>query len=111
MKAKRLRVLAITWTKRYAQIPDVPTLAEAGYKEPIIGSWYAVWLPAKTPEAIVSRLNAEIVRIIRLQEVRNRIVDLGGEPVGNSPSEFDALQKAELARWGKVVRDSGAKAN
>ncbi len=110
VKARRLRVLGITSEKRLSQLADVPTFAESGYKELVTGSWYAMWLPAKTPEAIVSRMNAEIVRIVGLQDVRNRILDLGGEPVGNSPAAFDAFQKAEAVRWAKVIRDSGAKA-
>ncbi|CAN0387468.1 unnamed protein product, partial [Phaeothamnion confervicola] len=73
VKAKRLRVLAITSAKRYASLPDVPTLEESGYKELITGSWYAVWAPAKTPEALVARLHADIVRIVNLPDVRGRI--------------------------------------
>ena len=108
--AKRLRVLAITSDKRSPQMQDVPTFVESGVKDLVTGSWYAVWLPAKTPEAIVSRLNGEIVRIVGTPEVRNRIVELGGVPVANSPSEMDAFQKAEAARWAKVVKESGARA-
>ena len=111
VRGGRLRVLAITSASRARQMPEVPTFVEAGYTAMNTGSWYAVWLPAKTPEAIVTRLNAEIVRIINLSDVRSRILDLGGEPVGNSPQEFDAFQKAEMTRWAKVMRDSGAKMN
>ncbi|HEV7802806.1 MAG TPA: tripartite tricarboxylate transporter substrate binding protein [Burkholderiales bacterium] len=108
--ARRLRVLGITSDKRSPQMPDVPTFAESGYRDLVTGSWYAVWLPAKTPEAIVSRLNSEIVRIVNLPDVRNRIVELGGVPIGGSSAEMDAFQKAESARWAKVVKESGAKA-
>ncbi len=111
VKAKRLRLLGITAESRRAQLPDLPTFAEAGYKEFVTGSWYAAWLPAKTPEPIVTRLSAEIARIVNLPDVRSRIIDLGGDPVGNSPAAFDAYQKVELVRWAKVIRDSGAKAN
>ncbi len=110
VKAGRLRVLAITSGKRAPQLAGVPTFDESGYPGMITGSWYAAWLPAKTPEAIITRLNGEIVRITNLPEVRNRILDLGGEPVANTPAEFDAFQKAEMARWAKVIRESGAKA-
>jgi tripartite-type tricarboxylate transporter receptor subunit TctC len=111
IRAKRLRTLAVTAEKRAAQLPDVPTFAESGYREMITGSWYAVWLPAKTPEMIVSRWHNEIVRVVNLPDVRARIRDLGGEPVGNTPAQFDAFQKAEAARWLQVIRESGAKLN
>jgi tripartite-type tricarboxylate transporter receptor subunit TctC len=108
--AKRLRVLAITSDKRSAQMPEVPTFAESGLKDLVTGSWYAVWVPAKTPEAIVSRLNTEIVRVINMPDVRERIVKLGGEPIGGSSAEMDAFQKKESARWARVAKESGAKA-
>jgi tripartite-type tricarboxylate transporter receptor subunit TctC len=107
--AGRLRALAITSEQRFAQLPDVPTFVESGYKDLVTGSWYAVWVPARTPEAIVSRLNSELVRIVNTPDVRNRIVELGGVPVGNSVAEFDAFQKAESSRWAKIIRASGAK--
>ncbi len=107
--AKRLRVLGITSDTRSPQMPDVPTFLESGYRDLVTGSWYAVWLPAKTPEAIVSRLNSEIVRIVNLPEVRKRIVELGGVPVAGTAAEMDAFQKSESARWAKVVKASGAK--
>ena len=107
--AGRLRAIAITSEKRFSQLPTVPTFVESGYRELVTGSWYAVWVPAKTPEPIVSRLNTELVRIVNLPDVRNRIVELGGVPVGNSVAQFDAFQKAESARWAKIIRESGAK--
>jgi|SRR5882672_150787 len=109
VKAGRLRALAITSEQRAPQLAGVPTFAESGYQGMITGSWYAAWLPAKTPETIVTRLNGEIVRITNLTDVRNRILDLGGEPVANTPAEFDAFQKAEMARWARVIKESGAK--
>jgi tripartite-type tricarboxylate transporter receptor subunit TctC len=107
IKAGRLRVLAITSEKRSPQWPEVPTFGELGYKGMVTGSWYAFWAPAKTPEAVVSRLNSEIVRIVNLADVRQRIIEMGGEPVANSIAEFDAFQKAEMARWAKVVKQAG----
>jgi tripartite-type tricarboxylate transporter receptor subunit TctC len=107
IKAGRLRTLAITSEKRLAQWPDVPTFVETGYKDMVTGSWYGIWVPAKTPQAIVARLNTEIVRIVNLPDVRQRIIDMGGEPVANSSAEFDAFQKAEMARWAKIVKQAG----
>ena len=107
--AGRLRALAITSEQRFSQMPDVPTFLELGYKDLVTGSWYGVWVPAKTPEAVVSRLNTELVRIVNMPDVRNRIVDLGGVPVGNTVAEFDAFQRAESARWAKIIKEAGAK--
>jgi len=110
VKSGRLRPVAITSTKRYPQLPSVPTFSESGYPQLVIGSWYAIWLPARAPESVVSKLHADIARVLNLPEVRNRITELGGEPVGNSPADFDAFQKAEMARWARVIKESGAKA-
>ena len=110
VEAGRLRALAITAEKRFPQFPSVPTFLELGYNELTTGSWYAVWVPAKTPEAIVSRLNSEIVRIVKQPDVHSRIIDLGGVPVGNSVAEFDTFQRAESARWAKIIKASGVKA-
>lgn len=107
IKAGRLRVLAITSEKRSSQLPDVPTFTELGYKGMVTGSWYAIWAPAKTPEAIVSRLNTEIVRIVNLPDVRQRIIEMGGEPIANGAAEFDAFQKAEMTRWAKIIKQAG----
>lgn len=107
--AKRLRALAVTSDKRVAPLPDVPTFAESGYTEMTTGSWYGVWLPAKTPEPIVSRWVQEVIRIVNLPDVKKRIIDLGAEPVANTPAQFDVFQKAEAVRWAKVIRESGAK--
>jgi len=109
LKARRVRAIAITSEKRYPQLPDVPTFAESGYKTLTIGSWYGIWLPAKTPEAVVTKFNADAVRVLNLPDVRARFSEMGGEPVGNTPAQFDAFQKAEMVRWAKVVKDSGAK--
>jgi len=110
VKSGRLRPVAITSTKRYPQLPGVPTFSESGYPQLVIGSWYAIWLPARAPESVVSKLHADIARVLNLPEVRNRITELGGEPVGNSPADFDAFQKAEMARWARVIKESGARA-
>ena len=110
VKAGRLRALAITSEQRFAPLPDVPTIGEAGFRDMVTGSWYALWLPAKTPEPIVGRYATEVQRIVALPDVRERIVQLGGTPVGNTPAEFDRFQRAESERWAKVVQASGAKA-
>jgi len=108
-KAGKLRALAVTTAKRSPIAPDVPTLAEAGLAGYEIGSWQGVFAPAGTPVDIVKRLNAEIVKIINMPDVREKLVNLGAEPVGDTPDEFAALVKSEGAKWAAVVKQSGAR--
>jgi tripartite-type tricarboxylate transporter receptor subunit TctC len=108
-KAGNLRPLAVTTAQRSAVAPDVPTMQEAGLAGYEVGSWQGVFAPAGTPPEIVRRLNAEIVRILRLPEVRDKLIGLGAEPVGNSPDEFAAMVKSEVAKWADVVKRSGAR--
>ena len=99
----------MTTAKRSSIAPDVPTLAEAGLAGYEVGSWQGVFAPAGTPPEIVKRLNAEIVKIINMPEVREKLSGLGAETVADSPEEFAALVKAEVAKWADVVKKSGAK--
>lgn len=108
-KAGPLRALAVTTAKRSSVAPDVPTLAEAGLPGYEVGSWQGVFAPAGTPPAIVRRLNTEMVGILRMPEVRDKLIGLGAEPVGNSPEEFAVLVRSEVAKWADVVKKSGAK--
>jgi tripartite-type tricarboxylate transporter receptor subunit TctC len=108
-KAGKLRALAVTTAKRSPIAPDVPTLAEAGLAGYEIGSWQGVFAPAGTPVDVVKRLNTEIVKIINMPDVREKLVGLGAEPVGNTPDEFAALVKGEVVKWAAVVKQSGAR--
>ena len=108
-KAGKLRALAVTTAKRSSVAPDVPTLAESGLPGFEVGSWHGVFAPAGTPPEIVKRLNAEIVKILNMPDVREKLVGLGAEPVGDTPEEFTALVKAEVVKWADVVKKSGAK--
>jgi tripartite-type tricarboxylate transporter receptor subunit TctC len=108
-KAGKLRALAVTTAKRSAIAPDVPTLAESGLAGYEVGSWQGAFAPAGTPPEIVKRLTAEMVRNINLPDVREKLVGLGAEPVANTPEEFGALVKTEVAKWADVVKKSGAK--
>ena len=108
-KGGKLRALAVTTAKRSPIAPDVPTLAEAGLVGYEIGSWQGVFAPAGTPPAIVRRLNAEIVKIINAPDVQEKLLGLGAEPVANTSEEFATMVKAEVVKWGDVVRKSGAK--
>ena len=87
----------------------MPTLAESGLAGYEVGSWQGVFAPAGTPPEIVKRLNAEIVKIIRMPDVNEKLTALGAEPVGNTPEEFGALVRAEVGKWADVVKKSGAK--
>ena len=108
-KAGKLRALAVTTAQRSPIAPDVPTLAEAGLAGYEIGSWQGVFAPAGTPVDVVKRLNTEIVKIINMPDVREKLVGLGAEPVGNTPDEFAALVKSEVVKWAAVVKQSGAR--
>ena len=108
-KSGKLRALAVTTATRSAVAPDVPTLAESGLPGFEVGSWQGVFAPAGTPPEIVKRLNTEIVKILKLPAVSEKLVGLGAEPVGNSSEEFTALVKAEVVKWADVVKKSGAK--
>jgi tripartite-type tricarboxylate transporter receptor subunit TctC len=110
MKAGKLRALAVTTLQRSGVAPDVPTMAESGLPGYEISSWQAVFAPAGTPPAIVERLHQEIARILRLPDVSRRLGELGLDLSGMPPAELLALIKADVPRLGKVVRDSGAKA-
>jgi len=108
-KAGKLRALAVTTATRSAIAPDVPTLAESGLPGFEVGSWQGVFAPAGTPPDVVKRLNAEIVKILSMPDVKEKLIGLGAEPVGNSAEEFSAMVKAEVVKWADVVKKSGAK--
>lgn len=109
VKAGTIRPLAVTTLRRSPALPDVPTIAESGYPGFSISTWYGVWAPAATPAAVVQRVSSQIAAIVRLPEVREQFEKLGAEPVGNTPAEFTAFAKAELAKWAGIVKQSGAK--
>jgi tripartite-type tricarboxylate transporter receptor subunit TctC len=108
VKSGAVRALAVTTSRRSAALPDVPTIAEAGYPQFSMSTWYGVWAPAATPAAIVQRLSSEIASIVRLPEVRAQFEKLGAEPVGNTPAEFTTFTKTELVKWAAIVKQSGA---
>ena len=106
VRSGKLRAIAMTALKRSAAMPDLPTVAESGVPGYEAASWYGVLAPAKTPRAIIARLNNEIVRIAQSADVRERLAADGAEPVGNSPEEFSAYIKRELARWAQVIEQA-----
>ena len=110
VKAGRLRALGVMDGKRNEALPDVPTAIEAGY--PALGDvieWYGVVVPAATPRPLIARLNADVVRALREPDAVARIQAMGQSVSPDTPAEFEKLIRAEYQRWGRVVRESGAK--
>jgi tripartite-type tricarboxylate transporter receptor subunit TctC len=110
VKSGRLRGLGIATLKRSQFLPDVPTIAESGYRGFEAVGWIGIAAPAKTPAPILDRLNAEIVRIINTPEMKERLATLAFTPVGDTREQFARFIQSEIAKWGKAVRASGAKA-
>ena len=110
MKAGRIRGLAVTNPKRVPALPDIPAVAEALPGFEVVG-WYGVIAPANLPKPILNRLHDELIRILQMPDVHERIVADGSEPVGSSPEEFRQYMLADLAKWAKLVKESGAKLN
>jgi tripartite-type tricarboxylate transporter receptor subunit TctC len=106
----RLRALAVTTASRSQALPDVPTMAEAGYPQIKGESWFTVVVPAGTPKDIIALLNREIIAGLAAADMKERLATLGYEPVGNSPEECAAQFRTDLAQWGKVIRAAGIKA-
>jgi tripartite-type tricarboxylate transporter receptor subunit TctC len=111
LKSGRVKVLATTGARRSAALPDVPTVAEAGVPGYEATSWQGVVAPAGTPRAIVAKLHAEIARALRSPEIGERLAIEGSEPGGDAPDEFAAFIRREIAKWAKVVTESGLKAD
>jgi tripartite-type tricarboxylate transporter receptor subunit TctC len=107
----KLRILAVGGAKRLRELPDVPTMREAGYSQVECDAWVGVLAPAKTPLEIVTLLHQEIVKTVKVPRIEERLVSLGFEPASTGPQELAALIKSELQRWADVVRVANIKAN
>jgi tripartite-type tricarboxylate transporter receptor subunit TctC len=110
VQSGKLRALAVTSTKRYSGLPDVPTVAEAGLSAYEIVSWQAVFAPAGLPQPIVQKLSTEIAKIIQQPDFKARLATLGVEPSGAGPAELAAFQKAEVAKWAQLIKTANIKA-
>jgi tripartite-type tricarboxylate transporter receptor subunit TctC len=111
IKAGRVRALAVTTLKRSPMIPELPTISESGLRGFDVSTWFGVFAPGGTSNEIVNKLNSEIVRVLRTQDMKERLALLGAEPVGNRPEEFAAFVKAEIPKYAQVIRASGARAD
>jgi tripartite-type tricarboxylate transporter receptor subunit TctC len=109
-QAGKLRALAVSGSKRSSSAPTVPTISESGVPGYEFISWNGVHVPAATPGAVSGKLNAELLRIITLPDVKERMLGLGMDVAGGTPEEFGALVKSDIAKWAKVIRDAGIKA-
>jgi tripartite-type tricarboxylate transporter receptor subunit TctC len=107
VRAGKLRALAVTTRKRTSAAPEIPTVAEElELPDYEVDSWYALFAPAKTPKAIVARVQQEVARVIRLPEVKQKLLEQGADPVGSGAEELDRVVKSELKRWAGVIREA-----
>jgi len=106
VRSGRVRALAVTARARTAQLPDVPTMAEAGVSSFVVGSWFGVFAPARTPASIVARLNAEVTKATQAPDVRERLANLGADAVGGSPEVFGRFVREESDRFGRLIRNA-----
>jgi tripartite-type tricarboxylate transporter receptor subunit TctC len=110
IKAGKLKALAVLGPKRIAALPDVPTVAEQGLPGYSLTNWFGLLAPAATPSEIVLKVNSDVVKILREDEVRRRISEMGADVVGNTPEEFGAAMRAESAQWADIIRSANIKA-
>ncbi|MGH8617241.1 MAG: Bug family tripartite tricarboxylate transporter substrate binding protein [Burkholderiales bacterium] len=111
VKSNRLRAVAVTTAKRSPAVPEIPTVAESGVPGYEIASWFGVLGPAKLPPEIVARLNRDLVRAVQAPETKERLANEGAEAIGSTPAQFTAYLREELARYGKLIRDAGIRAD
>jgi tripartite-type tricarboxylate transporter receptor subunit TctC len=102
----RVRAIAVTGLQRYAELPNVPTIAESGVPGYNVTGWYGFYAPAGTPAEIVRKLQAETARAFSAPELREKLIKAGNDPVTSTPEAFEAFVKVEIAKWAKVVRDA-----
>ena len=110
VKSGRLKALGVSGAKRSSSLPDVPTFVESGLEGFVVDSWVGIFAPAKTPRAIVERLQRELAAILATAEVRERYAVLGIDPVGNTSEQFGEQVRADLAKWEKVVKQANIRA-
>ena len=109
IKAGKLRPLAVTSAQRCSSLPDVPTVAQSGYKDFDVSTWYGLFAPAGTPAAVVATLNAEVNKLLATADMKAAIQAQGAEPLALTPAQFDTLLKTDYAKWKGIVEASGAK--
>ncbi|MEP7063755.1 MAG: tripartite tricarboxylate transporter substrate binding protein [Betaproteobacteria bacterium] len=107
IKAGKLRPLAVLDGERHRLLPDVPSITEAGYPDLAVSTWFGLLMPAQTPKDIVAKVNVEVMKIVESKEIVDKFVAMGVNPVRpNTPAQFEDFLKADVARWGKVIKDA-----
>ena len=109
VRSGKAKIIAVSSIKRVSQLPDVPTVDQAGVKGFETSAWSGLYAPAGTPADIINRLNAEVVKILKQPSVREQLMAQGAEPVGDTPEEFSRFTLAEISKWAKIIKISGAK--
>lgn len=109
VKAGKLKALAVSTVKRSAAFPDVPTMQEAGVADFEVDSWYAMFVPAKTPRAAIDKLNRAVNTVVHEPDIRDKLLAQGSEGVGGTPAELGNVVTAELVKWSKLAKDAGIK--
>jgi tripartite-type tricarboxylate transporter receptor subunit TctC len=109
IRSGAIRAIAVTSAQRSASAPDIPTIAESGVPGYEVSGWFGLLAPAKTPPAIIELLHKTVVEGIADPAIRKKLLDVGAEPVGNTPAEYGAVIKAEVEKWAKVVAATGVK--
>jgi tripartite-type tricarboxylate transporter receptor subunit TctC len=111
VQAGKVKPIVLGAKERVASLKDVPTTAEAGFPEILAENWYGMVAPAKTPPAVIARLNRIAVEAMRSPDVKEKLLSQGATLIGNSPEEFAAYLKSEIDKWGNVVKAAGIKPN
>ncbi|QJY34312.1 tripartite tricarboxylate transporter substrate binding protein [Diaphorobacter sp. JS3050] len=111
VRSGKLRPIAVTTAKRSPELPDVPTIAEAGVPGYEATSWFGMFAPAGTPKPVLDKLHAALIKVLNQADVKKKIAEQGGDVVAETPDQFAAFIKAESVKWGKVVKESGATAD
>jgi len=109
IKAGKLKALAVLGPKRSSLLPDVPTMAEAGVSGYALTNWFGLLAPAATPKDVLSKLNADVLQVLKLSEIKTRISEMGADVVGNSAEEFGAAMRAESAQWADIIKSANIK--
>ena len=109
VKSGKVRALAVSTAKRSALAPDLPTMAESGLAGFDLATWFAFYTPAATPKEVTAKIAADMQRVLAQPDVKQRLLAVGVDVVGSTPDELAGFQRAELAKWAKIVKDSGAK--